>query len=250
MSAFGRAADSAERLSRTVLGTLALFLLLIYFIAGVTLVWAKLDPLNQTILTFFIALFPVLVLIVFYRLVTGHYSKLINPDTVNQATYERIVLETLKVEAIARGRERNGDQEAPKVRAQIDSAAQDSTSVEQKSELHRILDWYTPEWRQKRYLFRRAAEQFGDQPEVVFSDAKITRDVVDIFRFIDHVGMSIEMGMIDGEKIPVEFRKSAARYATRGGRWLAWLRENKNDNSRYQYFERITRKWAAEKSAS
>lgn len=241
-----KAFEGAERLSKSVLGTLALFLLLIYFIAGGTLVWATLTELNQTILVLFVAFFPIMILLVFFRLVTKHFGKVVNPESITREVYEKIILSAIEMDARAQGAT-HGDPEAISRQVRRDIVlGMESVALEQKDELEKILNWYTPEWRQKRYLFRKAAEQFPDQGEVVFSDARVARDIVDVFRFIDHIGMSIDAGSLDNEKVPVDFKKSAVRYARRGMRWLKWLRDTKNDQTRYSYFQKITDQWKEE----
>jgi hypothetical protein len=81
---FGR---TAERLSRNPLGIIALFIVLVYLIAGTILGASslgvssvKLNPNERLPLVWFIVVYPVLVLIAFYRLVAFHHTKLYSPS--------------------------------------------------------------------------------------------------------------------------------------------------------------------------
>jgi len=87
MDSFGKTAKS---LSGSPLGIIALFIVLIYGFAALTLgISAKnLGTALQVPLVWFLVLFPVLVLLVFARLVTNHHQKLYGPsDFTDQALF-------------------------------------------------------------------------------------------------------------------------------------------------------------------
>jgi hypothetical protein len=74
--------NAASRLSRNPLGIIALFIVLVYGIAGLVLGTAK-DSLtadHKTILIWFLVVFPVVVLILFAWLVSKHHEKLYAPS--------------------------------------------------------------------------------------------------------------------------------------------------------------------------
>ena len=75
---FGR---NAQRLARNPLGIIALFIVLLYGIAGLVLGVSSgnLEPSERQPLIWFLVVFPVVVLAVFYRLVTAHHVKLYAP---------------------------------------------------------------------------------------------------------------------------------------------------------------------------
>lgn len=247
---FSRAAASAESLSKSVLGTLALFLLLVYFIGSVTLVTAKLTEWNQTVLVVFIVLFPVVVLGVFYILVTKHFAKILHPDKVDKKIYAQIVLETVRGSIRTDLIEQLPSAESSRARDAVVKEIGHSKSETEKEILSEILNWYSPEWRQKRYFFRHAADKFGDKPDVVFADERNIADIIDVFRFIDHVGKTLNTDLISPDKVPLDFKKSAVRYADRGRLWLKYLRKIKKDESRYADFTQVTNKWRTELSSS
>ena len=84
--------QNAQRLARNPLGIIALFLMLVYGIATIVAAVAPgLDHDQRQIIIWFLVLFPVLVLIVFYRLVTNHHNKLYAPsDFVDEANFTKM----------------------------------------------------------------------------------------------------------------------------------------------------------------
>ena len=87
-------ADKANRFTKSPLGILGLFLVLVYGIAGIVAVSGEFQSGERLILVWFLVLFPVAVLIVLYMLVTKHQEKLYAPsDFQNEENFLR-VLET------------------------------------------------------------------------------------------------------------------------------------------------------------
>lgn len=72
--------SSAKDLSRNPLGIIGLFLVLVYGFAGLVTASNTLDKDQKQILVYFLVLFPLVVLYVFYKLVTEHYNKLYSPS--------------------------------------------------------------------------------------------------------------------------------------------------------------------------
>lgn len=72
---------SIQKLARNPLGIIALFILLIYGIAGTVLSLSleHLSMFQKNVLIWFLVGFPVVVLITFFRLVTKHHTKLYAP---------------------------------------------------------------------------------------------------------------------------------------------------------------------------
>lgn len=85
LSEFG---NSAKSLSKNPLGIIGLFLVLVYGVAALVCASVNLEVLDRRLLIFFLIIFPVLVLIVFYKLVTKHNNKLYAPtDYKNEDNY-------------------------------------------------------------------------------------------------------------------------------------------------------------------
>lgn len=74
--------DSASKLSRNPLGIIALFIVLVYGIAGLVLGVSgeSLQESHKTVLVWFLAIFPFSVLCAFTWLVSNHHTKLYSPS--------------------------------------------------------------------------------------------------------------------------------------------------------------------------
>jgi len=83
----------AQRLGRSPLGIIALFLLLVYGMAALVVGFSNLDSDLQKIFVWFLVLFPVFVLITFYLLVTKHHDKLYAPSDFTDESYFVRILE-------------------------------------------------------------------------------------------------------------------------------------------------------------
>lgn len=89
--------EAARGLTRNPLGIIGLFIVLVYGFACLVLGLGaqQLDPSERTPLIWFIVLFPVLILSVFFRLVTAHHKKLYAPSDYKD---ERLFLAPLSDE--------------------------------------------------------------------------------------------------------------------------------------------------------
>lgn len=74
--------NTAKRLSRNPLGIIALFIVLVYGIAGLVMAFSTkyLLPSERLPLVWFLVIFPILVLFAFYWLVSRHHTKLYAPQ--------------------------------------------------------------------------------------------------------------------------------------------------------------------------
>ena len=73
---------TAVKLARNPLGIIALFIVLVYAIAGTVVSVGRYDEIDSRIGMLFIFIFPFVVLLVFFRLVTRHHMKLYDPSQV------------------------------------------------------------------------------------------------------------------------------------------------------------------------
>ncbi|HAK88929.1 MAG TPA: hypothetical protein DHV16_09305 [Nitrospiraceae bacterium] len=81
-SSLGEFGKTAQKLARNPLGIIALFIVLVYGIAALVLGISSnnLQTYEKLPLIYFLVIFPIIVLIVFYRLVSKHHVKLYAPD--------------------------------------------------------------------------------------------------------------------------------------------------------------------------
>lgn len=90
----GTFGDISARLARNPLGIIALAFVLVYAIAGLLIVQGSFQPNERIILVWFLVLFPIIVLGIFYRLVSKHHDKLYAPSDFNDENHFMRILES------------------------------------------------------------------------------------------------------------------------------------------------------------
>jgi hypothetical protein len=229
-------ASAAKSLSTTILGMISFFLLVTYFTGVLCLFFAKLSQWDQTIALLFIVTFPVVILIVFYKLVTEHYPKIMPIGTVSVAAHERILVAELTRDRL--DRLEDGKNQAELFRTMVSASGESEKQI-----LIQIHDWYSEEWRQRRRIFREAAKELGDKPDQLELDETRNVPVLAVLNFLTGIGVALRSGLVRDEVIPVAFKRSVARYLPRSKKWLDYIREREADPSRYEDFEFMAQKW-------
>lgn len=84
---------------RNPLGIIALFIVMIYAMAGFVTTTATLSPFERLILVIFLTVFPLIVLAVFYMLVTRHSDKLYAPRDFRSDAGYQAARDSTKVDA-------------------------------------------------------------------------------------------------------------------------------------------------------
>lgn len=93
VSAFG---STAIGLAKNPLGVISLFLVLVYGLSIVGFIFAEVSETQRTILTWFVALFPIAVLLTFGWLVSRHNQRLYAPqDFRDESNWVRMQLEAV-----------------------------------------------------------------------------------------------------------------------------------------------------------
>jgi hypothetical protein len=72
------------------LGLIALFIVLVYAIAGIVAASANFSEDQRWVIVFFLVLFPCLVLGVFYRLITKHIDKMYSPGELGAENFVKL----------------------------------------------------------------------------------------------------------------------------------------------------------------
>ncbi len=128
--------EVANKLARNPLGIIALFIVLIYGFATATAIYADgLTASERLLLTWFMVLFPVLVLLLFVHLVIHHSDKLYGPgDFRDEANYMKLKTAALLGAATAK---KNPNPTTDKDIAEI----VDSVRVADRARLERSFKW-------------------------------------------------------------------------------------------------------------
>ena len=131
--------DPRKWAARNPLGIIALFIFLIYGMTAIVLGWSAevlaLD--NQTRLVWFMVIFPVIVLIVFFWLVTRHHTKLYGPGDFRSddsflrgvgSAPPKALGERLEKEVAEASEERDTSEQTAEVSEEQEKPEQDATS--------------------------------------------------------------------------------------------------------------------------
>lgn len=137
MSDLSTFSGAAKGLARNPLGIIALFIVLIYGFAAVTLgINSKLESAERAPLVWFLVLFPVAVLLLFGWLVSVHHEKLYAPSDFrsDESFYKRRELAERRVAELRA--------EQDNLKARIRETILDPTTVDQtnKSRLQQVAD--------------------------------------------------------------------------------------------------------------
>jgi len=92
-SKFENFSSASQKLSRNPLGILALFILLVYGMASLVTGLGNLNDASEKLITYFLVSFPILVLFIFYILVTKHHDKLYAPSDFSNQNHFKEILE-------------------------------------------------------------------------------------------------------------------------------------------------------------
>ncbi|AWN45459.1 response regulator [Methylobacterium terrae] len=157
-------AKSAAGLSRNPLGTISLFVVLIYAFAALVSVGGSFTPGERIILVYFISIFPFVVISIFAWLVAYHSKDLYSPgDFTNQAHYVEMHLQS-KLQAAASLTAAISKDSATASQTQINDvvkAVQNSSTIASEPEgWRRCILWVDDRPDNNRYE-RKAFEAMG-----------------------------------------------------------------------------------------
>lgn len=131
MKVFG---NIATKLSRNPLGIIALLIVLVYGIAGFVATSDSFQPAERVTLVVFMVLFPLIVLIALYKLVTKHHDKLYAPsDFSNEDNFVKLIENKIeaspKIQEIDRKTEQVKEEVSPLVSKASDDDDTDQNHI-------------------------------------------------------------------------------------------------------------------------
>ena len=186
LESFGR---TATALARNPLGVIALFIVLVYGLAALTTAAATtLTAEERTLLVYFLALFPVGVLLVFVYLVTCHIGKLYGPGDFQDEENFLIAAALLGAAAAKKQSPGTGDD-----MGKIVGSARVVASARRPRAM-RVL-WVDDRPANNEYE-RQALEAIG----VDFTLAESTMEALEILRWNEYAAIISDMGRREGPR--------------------------------------------------
>lgn len=187
--------EIAGKLARNPLGIIALFIVLIYGLATATTIYAgNLTPSERLPLTWFLVLFPVLVLLFFIHLVIHHSDKLYGPgDFRDEANYMKLKTAALLGAATTKNRNPATDEDIAGIvdSVQVAGGARPERNAKWKSQVLWVDD--RPE---NNYYERQAFEAIGLQ----FTLAQSTDEALEKLTNSQYAAIISDMGRREGPR--------------------------------------------------
>ena len=158
--------EVAGKLARNPLGIIALFIVLIYGLATATTIYTgNLSPSERLPFTWFLVLFPVLVLLFFVHLVIHHSDKLYGPgDFRDEANYMKLKTAVLLGAATAKNQNPTTDEDVAGIVDSVRVAGRRTTGTQRQMEEPNPLGG-----RPTREQHLRAAGIRSDRPAIHIS---------------------------------------------------------------------------------
>jgi CheY-like chemotaxis protein len=196
----GTFTQGAKSLSRSPLGIIALFIVLVYgFASLVTTLGSSLGPQERLPLVYFLVIFPVLVLAVFAWLVSCHWRKLYGPgDYRDENNFVRMTtMATASLAAAASSRLGEGNPAAqPDVARIADTVRSAFPSGERMNEPWRRSVLWVDDQPQNNVYEGRAFESVG----VSITQAESTTTALELLRRSQFAAIISDMGRREGQR--------------------------------------------------
>jgi CheY-like chemotaxis protein len=193
LNSFGQ---TAKGLARNPLGIIALFIVLIYGVAGlVTALSGSLSPSERFPLIWFLVLFPIIVLIVFAWLVSRHSNKLFAPsDFKDEANYVKTLTAVASLTAASTKSETpTSENDIQKI---IDAVRQSiPANMQEKNDWRNHVLWVDDRPDNNIYE-RRAFEAVG----IRFTLALSTNEALDLLSRNKFAAIISDMGRREGAR--------------------------------------------------
>lgn len=197
MSEINSFGQTAKSLARNPLGIIALFIVLIYGVAGlVTAFSGSLTPSERLPLIWFLVLFPFVVLIVFAWLVSRHSGKLFSPsDFKNEENYVK-----MQMTAVASLTAATSKSDVPKsetdIQKIVDAVRQSiPANLQEKNDWRNRILWVDDRPDNNIYE-RRAFESVG----IRFTLALSTNEALELLKHNKYVAIISDMGRKEGDR--------------------------------------------------
>ncbi len=240
------------RFSRNPLGIIALFIVLIYGVAGFVTTSSTVKEQPQLILTIFLVIFPFAVLWSFHQLVSKHFYKLFGPQDMGQGEFLRIaraylpagIIDTDAALEVSSKSDREPDDNSGKENT-IDLQAKLLRGASQLDRTSLYIDaiWNSREVSKKRSIFKNAFRQSKDLNHIL-SDEKNRSAIFDVLNFLEEIAAEIFAKKLDPAEVRQRVRVVFNVYWPNAKRVIARVREETKLPESYANLERLAAAWS------
>ncbi|MEO5886176.1 MAG: response regulator [Anaerolineales bacterium] len=189
--------QTAKSLARNPLGIIALFIVLIYGVAGLVTAFASsLTASERLLLIWFLVIFPVIVLVVFAWLVSKHSGKLFSPgDFKNEENYVKMQMTTVAslTAATVKSDVTASENEIQKI---VDAVRQSLPTQHRETNDWRNHVLWVDDRPENNIYERRAFESVGLQ----FTLTRSTNEALDFLKGNKYAAIISDMGRREGNR--------------------------------------------------
>lgn len=190
-------AESAKGFTKSPLGIIALFIVLVYGFATLVVSFSQNIGDNKTPLIYFMVLFPVLVFLGFLWLVANHHKKLYGPsDFIDEENFVKVQMSTAMSLAAATAKHQENDEVLGLQEKHLEKIFElvKRTSMREKirSSKNRIL--WVDDRPENNIYERKAFEAQG----IEFSLALTTEEAIKLIETYEYVAIISDMGRNEG----------------------------------------------------
>ncbi len=226
----------ATSLARNPLGIIALFIVMVYGIASLVATSDSLAAQDKSILIYFLAIFPCLVLVSFVYLVVSHSNKLYAPSDFKD---EKNYIDAISVGSKEELEEKavNFGKEVEKITGSIEGEIEVNIDPRTMVTMQYVNRWNSPDILESRKLLSHITK------EKLISDKESRSAVISILNFLEELSIAINRSIAD-EELAKEFFQSI--FVKMNAMFQSFIYERRNrSNSRDVYinFEGTAKKW-------
>lgn len=218
----------AIQLAKNPLGIIALFIVLVYAIAGTVVSIEKPESIESNMGMGFVVVFPFVVLLAFYRLVTHHHPKLYDPSQIVQ--HDKFVNAwTMEYGRFNKAIPPEIEQANKNAISKLEGTGLSSADIPTMKSALYIGEWTSRRMAADRAIFRQIRDRGLDGFRQAESNPKLYDAVSRVFDFLEELSEDLNSNSVDRQIIYDAMGGSMRRAWERTAEFIIWERAAKTN---------------------
>jgi hypothetical protein len=242
------------RFSRNPLGIIALFIMLIYGVAGYVATSSSIKEMPQLILTAFLVVFPFAVLLSFHQLVSKHFYKLFSPQDMGQGEFLRIVHSYLPADSVGtKLLEQIPTSDIPETKGakkeqiiDVETKLLGNATQLDKTSLFIDAIWNSRENNKKRAIFKQAFRSSSDLNQILANE-KNRSAIFDVVNILEEIASTIFSQNLDPAEVRKRVKLVFQVYWPSAKKVIEKVREETKLATSYENLEKLAATWTVKK---
>ena len=228
----------AQRLARNPLGIIALFIVLVYGMAALVTTSSAIEQWHQLILIIFLVCFPILVLMVFYRLVTRHVEKLYGPTDYSNEVNFLEAIGRIRTERELSKKAEESAKEAIVIKTSLEGVIKPEATDTQLVSAQYGNRWNSPEMNEyKRVLAAVTSTNVRETPDKLMA-------AVEVLNFLEEVAIAVNRSLADERLAKNIFVNVVSDTWDRLEDFVKARRRSSSNEDLYKNIEELVYKWS------